>query len=282
MRRQPIRDFVLAVAVGSACSTGASVQALEILADTTTLTGGERSVLDVAIDRWERAVLDPFVLALAVSRIDSDGQIVARTSDFTASQDGRPASACLELGDPEDVPVFVDPTPWLDDEFLDEDGDGFVTAVPGSPADGQVDLLTVLNHELAHALGFTVFYDAFAARVTQLSDGGRLFTGNRVQVMLTSDGSGTHLDPVRHPRDLLNPVLDPGVRIHISATDLQVLVDAFGYSVTEGPPASVPEPPTMLLLSLAGLLSLLSATLRRCSDTTDPVRLGPRGHGAGT
>jgi hypothetical protein len=43
---------------------------------------------------------------------------------------------------------FVDPTPLQDEEFL-VDG----SAVPGGPADGRMDLLTVVLHELGHEAG---------------------------------------------------------------------------------------------------------------------------------
>jgi hypothetical protein len=48
---------------------------------------------------------------------------------------------------------FVDGTPWDDAEFLAAGSGGAAAARPGGPADGRIDLLTVLAHELGHVLG---------------------------------------------------------------------------------------------------------------------------------
>jgi hypothetical protein len=47
---------------------------------------------------------------------------------------------------------FVDPTPGQDEEFLGGAG-GPLSAVPGGPADGRMDLLTAVFHELGHVAG---------------------------------------------------------------------------------------------------------------------------------
>jgi hypothetical protein len=49
---------------------------------------------------------------------------------------------------------FVDPTPYDDAEFKKPTADG-MAATPNSPANGSMDLLTVVMHELAHLLGYT-------------------------------------------------------------------------------------------------------------------------------
>ena len=48
---------------------------------------------------------------------------------------------------------FVDITPAKNEEFIWRDG--VLTAIGGGPADGRMDLLTVLVHELGHFLGLT-------------------------------------------------------------------------------------------------------------------------------
>jgi hypothetical protein len=49
---------------------------------------------------------------------------------------------------------FVDPTPDLDEEFEPPSPEtGERRARPGGPADGRMDLLTALMHELGHARG---------------------------------------------------------------------------------------------------------------------------------
>ena len=46
----------------------------------------------------------------------------------------------------------IDATPGLNDEFTDP-GSGQLQAQTGAAADGRIDLLTVLLHEMSHALG---------------------------------------------------------------------------------------------------------------------------------
>jgi subtilisin-like proprotein convertase family protein len=48
---------------------------------------------------------------------------------------------------------FVDQTPADDAEFADPDGDGLYSAVVGGSAEGRMDLLTVVLHEIGHVLG---------------------------------------------------------------------------------------------------------------------------------
>ena len=47
---------------------------------------------------------------------------------------------------------FVDPTPWENEEFVTNNNDGLI-AIASTAAAGQIDLLTVVLHELGHLLG---------------------------------------------------------------------------------------------------------------------------------
>ena len=49
---------------------------------------------------------------------------------------------------------FVDSTPYDNTEFRPQNVDGELLAIPSSPAYGDMDLLTVVMHELGHVLGF--------------------------------------------------------------------------------------------------------------------------------
>jgi methionine-rich copper-binding protein CopC len=73
---------------------------------------------------------------------------------------------------------FVDPTPAGNSEFATKNGSA-LRALPGSPAYGQVDLLTVVMHELGHLLGLE---DVDTA----------MFPGNIMDAAL---GTGTRLLP---------------------------------------------------------------------------------------
>jgi hypothetical protein len=48
---------------------------------------------------------------------------------------------------------FIDPTPADDAEFVAQTDSGALLATPSSPADGAMDLLSVVVHEMGHVLG---------------------------------------------------------------------------------------------------------------------------------
>jgi Ca2+-binding RTX toxin-like protein len=79
---------------------------------------------------------------------------------------------------------FVDSTPYDDTEFRRQNADGELLATPSSPAYGDMDLLTVVMHELGHVLGFE------------------------------------DLDPEEHPHDLMSSTLATGVRRLYTETDV--------------------------------------------------------------
>jgi Ca2+-binding RTX toxin-like protein len=65
---------------------------------------------------------------------------------------------------------FVDSTPFASEEYS-VNGDGTLSAIAGSGAEGHMDLMTVVVHELGHALGFV--HDDSELMDTSLSAGAR-------------------------------------------------------------------------------------------------------------
>ena len=72
---------------------------------------------------------------------------------------------------------FIDSTPWANEEFIpnsspitDHASPWQLQAAPGSAADGHIDLLTVLMHELGHVMGL--------GHVSSAVDGTRLMAGS--------------------------------------------------------------------------------------------------------
>ena len=106
------------------------------------------AMVDEAIRRWSDAgVLDADQLAvlhaLNFEIADLSGSSLGLATTDTIYIDSNAAG----------FGWFVDLTPTDDSEFEDLDGDGLYTATTGSAADGRMDLLTVVMHEIGHMLG---------------------------------------------------------------------------------------------------------------------------------
>jgi Ca2+-binding RTX toxin-like protein len=116
-------------------------------ANTTLTTADVQAALKEAINRWALtsygSQYDPSILNdVEISIADLPDGVVGQASDGKIVIDLNAAG----LG------WFVDSTPNDDNEFSEILGDA-LAAVEGSPAFGQMDLLTAVMHELGHVLG---------------------------------------------------------------------------------------------------------------------------------
>jgi hypothetical protein len=209
----------------------------------------ERAVVDAAIGLWEDLLPGSRAFNLTVQASYLGGTLAA--SSAFVHEDGVPVSASITFDDgTSGIPWFIDETPGDDLEFRGG-RNPFHGAAASGPAREAFDLLTVIQHELGHALGFSIFYPAFAAHVVNAPDGNRTYAGPTVTARLTGAGAGTHTLPEVHPFDLMNPELAPGQRLYPSPLNLALLHDAFGYEVSPPRPLQrVPEPPGLFLVGL--------------------------------
>lgn len=112
------------------------------------------------------------------------------------------------------------------------------------PPSDQFDMLTAIEHELAHVLGFSPGVYSTGNWSALISNG--IFDAGGLNVPMNADNAHTNL-----PDDLMYFSLPQGVRRDISNTDLQMLSLAYGYSVTP-----IPEPASLSLLALTSALLL--------------------------
>ncbi|MCP4569626.1 MAG: hypothetical protein GY841_18770 [FCB group bacterium] len=79
---------------------------------------------------------------------------------------------------------------------------------PGAAQATMIDGWTVANHEICHALGFSIWFPNFEERVTSGPGDKRTFTfDDGTTVTLVPEDEGTHLDPTTHANDLMNPCI---------------------------------------------------------------------------
>ncbi|KPJ80692.1 MAG: hypothetical protein AMJ58_07790, partial [Gammaproteobacteria bacterium SG8_30] len=106
------------------------------------------AVAGALVDRWKSSgLLD----AAQMARLDSMEFALA---DLEGAVLGREAGGTVLIDlDAAGHGWYVDLTPWEDEEFLPGDEDGVLVASPDSEAAGHMDLMTVIAHELGHALG---------------------------------------------------------------------------------------------------------------------------------
>ena len=267
----PFAPWCRALATIGLLSIASPAMPAAILPTFTDVEAPERAVVDAAIGLWEELLPGPLVFNVAIRRGFLGGTL-AISSDFV-EQNGLPAGATITFDDGTGgIPWFVDDTPLDDREFGAGDNAFHGYARSGAAADGY-DLLTVIQHELGHALGFSIFYPAFAAHVDNAPDGNRTYTGATVTARLTGAGGGTHTLPEEHPVDLMNPELEAGHRLNPSPLNLALLHDAFGYEVAPAQPvdAGVDEVPEPAALPMAGLAWVIAArALRRARRSTMP------------
>lgn len=98
--------------------------------------------------------------------------------------------------------------------------------VPTNLYDGQ----SVTDHEICHALGFSVAYELFDNHV-QPGSWYRTYVFTDGQQTATLTLEQTHLHPLFHPNDLMNPELDPGLRREPSDLDIDILNDAIYHLI---------------------------------------------------
>ena len=253
-----LRGHAALVAVSFLCVRAHSAV---IIPTTSGFTSSEQRVLNSAIDYWEQLISDPLTLSISFSKESLGGDLLALSSDFAQSSGGFPLGARVQIDDRKGSVIgwFIDPTPDSNEEFLPGFTPYHLRGRLGTPAGENYDLLTVLNHELAHVFGFSTMYSRFKSHVSDADFGLREYHGNGVFAALTTPSDGTHVNDGIHPNDLMTAFRSRGERVFPSDLDLAILKDAFGYNVGSPGGSPVPEPNSFT----AGLLVLLIATRNR-------------------
>jgi hypothetical protein len=107
------------------------------------------TTVGAALERLKQAGVDPALLAQLGSVHYEVGRLPEPVLGYTFAR----AHKVVIDGNADGYGWFVDSTPLADEEFA-RDPAGELTALPGGPASGRMDLLTVVLHEMGHLAGW--------------------------------------------------------------------------------------------------------------------------------
>lgn len=243
-----------------------------------TWTAQEKATVQAAINNWTSKI--------------TDNQTVNVTFDFTDAGGGYLAEwqggGSYFAGD--------NLSPWTSTltQTIHLNADYLATDFFGTGASGEAvpqtltDALSVFRHEIGHMMGFTSgFYYASAGNTATDKWTGHIVENNAnhtavfdpagLDVQMYGDhtvsgglahvydvSTGQTIGGFTYPQggaatgDLMSPGIAPGVRRDISGTDLQMLSQAYGYTL-----AAVPEPAAMTALLVGGCGAVLGRRRRR-------------------
>jgi len=178
---------------------------------------GYQLVIQQAINDWQALLQDhgtttnPYPISFRV--VDLPGALLGNTSAGYNAANGDLILGSMAIDS--QTAFFVDPTPWEDSEFA-----------PGAPPITKPDLLTVVRHELGHALGML-----YGLPHLDNNRDGDTFSAPLLNVPMVSLGGG-HVDPAWMPTDLMIPSYPGGVRWSIALyPEVSILARAYGYLV---------------------------------------------------
>jgi hypothetical protein len=109
---------------------------------------------------------------------------------------------------------------------------------------GYYDALTIIAHEIGHAIGIAYYFPDYIENVT--------YSGSYAYVDGYKLYSTSNLSHLADSSDLMSPYISAGVRNVPSSADIDILCDIYGYQVKAD---AVPLPSAILLLG-PGLLTL--------------------------
>ncbi len=197
------------------------------------LSQAQKDILDAKIALWEARLCSSIVVTIDFSNADlgvsfsTKPEAPAQTELVTTYT---PMGEWLTLGVTDQFQERPDGTPQS--ARIRFNSNAAVTWHYGGvpvPA-GQFDFWTIANHEIVHAIGFTVNYTRFAAQVTPGPDDNRTYTCGATTATLTPADEGTHLDDTAHPGSLMNSTIGTGERRTPSPLEIAMLNCPWEYA----------------------------------------------------
>jgi hypothetical protein len=185
-------------------------------------TLSEEEVIKEAVAEWTSLLSITQNLTVTFFLANLSGTTLAQTAIYSASA-GLPTSATITV-----------------------DTDSWISWSLASAASGFYDALSIVEHELGHALGIAYQSNLLYYYAVTRDASGYAWIDGYALYGSTNAGSLSHL---ADSADLMYPYISAGVRSSISDADIDILYAVYGYAET------VPVPASLLLLGcgLAGL-----------------------------
>lgn len=213
-------------------------------------SGKLASIVNAAARMWESAYSDPVTITLDYgwASIDDAGNHIALGFN---EEGNREIAGMLLFDNSGATPFYLDPTPYSNDEYAEsreehqDFGGGLLNVAriftqPTGDAAGYVDLLSVVLHEIGHAMGMSIGNHAFAFQSTNgvilFSD--RLpFAGTVVPLASNNTGFISHFDVREVAYGSLMSGINADERRMPSELDILANAQISGYTILSLTPA---------------------------------------------
>lgn len=247
----------------------------------TTGYGNLNEIVNAAARIWELAYTDQIVVTLYYgwAPIGDAGNHTAIELD---SQGKRELSGVLMFDNSGATPFYLDSTPYANEEYRQQSnayedlGGGLINSArifknPAGQAMGRVDLLSVVLHEIGHAMGLSSANPSFVSQsrmgIIQLSQN-LPYAGTMAPIAYNNSGIVAHFDVTELAYGCLMGGINSDERRMPSELDILANAQISGYTIQNLNPQSSP-----LFFSLGSYRGIPSPSLRRPSNTAGTNRL---------
>ncbi len=177
----------------------------------------QQAVFDAAISMWEGVIQANGGAGTFTITNPAFTPLTAPTlgvaDNFVENGSGIPLSARIRIDS--GTTWFVDSTPFDNVEYTQDSTNRF-QFLNGQGNAANADILSVILHEIGHAVGWTVNYTNYNGLVSAGPGTLRTFDSGGFEITLGPATGGTHADPGTHAGELMVPAIGGGTRRLIS------------------------------------------------------------------
>jgi hypothetical protein len=218
-------------------------------------SGNLTDIVNAAARMWESVYADPVTVTLDYgwASIPDAGNHIALGFNEQGNQE---LAGMLLFDNTGRTPFFLDPTPASNEEYRQSDeefqdfGGGLINVArifrqPSGDAAGCLDLLSVVLHEIGHAMGMSVGNYAFAAQSAGgfiLFSEGLAFGGTAAPLASNNSGFIPHFDAMEVSYGCLMGGINADERRLPSELDILANAQISGYTVLSLEPSIESEP----------------------------------------